>query len=99
MNFERSGLRRDDLAEQAVLGDLKLYGELGRAEVKSSDRRRLRPRDRGHAFVAVGVVCELRELSIDVMPGEGVLTGLDEPGRDDLPCPHGLAQSRQELVI
>ena len=94
MDFERSGVGRDDLAEQAVLGDLKLYRELGRAEGKSSDRRCLRPRDRGHALVAVRVVGELRELGIDVMPGEGVLPGLDEPRRDGLPCPHRLAQSR-----
>src|SRR5262249_2226202 len=49
--------------------------------------------------VEAGVVGELRQLGVDVVPGVGTLPGLDEFGRDGLAGTHRFPQRHQELIV
>ena len=53
-----------------------------RGEREGPDGRRLGPQAQLQGGVDGGVVGELREFGVDVVPGEGVLPGLDEFGGD-----------------
>ena len=77
----------------------ELQAEMSRGEGEGPDRGRLRPHHRGLALVLVGVVGELRQFGVDVMPGKGVLARLDEPGRDGLARLYRLAEGYQEPLI
>src|SRR5690348_12967933 len=92
MDLQLALPRREKLAEQRVPGDLELHAQVGRGEGERPDRGRLGPHHRGLKPVLVGVVGELRQLGIDVMPGESVPARLDEPRGNGLTSPQRLAQ-------
>jgi hypothetical protein len=71
-------LRRDELPEQGVIGDLNLDRELRRRKGEGADGRGLGPQARAELNVIPGVVDELGELGVDMVPG------VDAPGGRDV---------------
>ena len=99
LDLDRGGLGRENLAEQRVPADLKFDGQVRRAEGESANGCGLGPHAWGAIGVAGGVVGELRELGVDVVPREGVLAGFDELGRHGPSGPESLLQRREECVV
>ena len=97
--LHRPVLGRDDLAEQGVVGDLDLDGEPGRMEREGPDRRRLRPQRHRPLRVVPGVVGELRQFGVDMVPGVGAPRGLEERSRHGVAFRERLAQRGKECVV
>ena len=98
-NVMRGYLGRDDLTQQRVLADLELDGQPRRREGQRADRRGLGAHAQRGVRLAAGVVGELRELRVDVVPGIGVLPDLDELGRDGVVVRQRLPERGQELFV
>src|SRR5260370_23607661 len=96
---DRGGLSGNDLAEQGVLGDLELDGYPGGREGEGTNGCRLGAGARRGLRSVCGVIGELCELSVDVVPREGVLAGFNEFGRHSPAGSERLAQRCQELFV
>src|SRR5215467_5755526 len=96
VDLNTGGLRRVDLAEQRILHDFKLNGEVRRGEGERADGGGLRAYGR---VIARGVVGELCELDVDVAPGVRALCRRDELGRYLTAPAERLLQHRKELFV
>jgi hypothetical protein len=72
---------------------------MGRGEREGPDGRRLGPQAQLPGGVEGGVVGELREFGVDVVPGEGVLPGLDEFGGYGALGMQSLLQRCQDFLV